>query len=103
MPVHPACDPLCSRPLLRAQPVERIDLAPRQIHHRQARQGEHETHHVVDIPAAVAGWIADHGGWYVYYVMSFVLALPGLAMVYLTRRKIDAPDRLRLEGGSGAQ
>src|SRR3977135_1238712 len=37
-----------------------------------------------------AGWIADHGGWYTYYVMSFVLALPGLAMVYLTRRQIDA-------------
>jgi len=44
-----------------------------------------------------AGWIADHGGWYVYYVMSFVLALPGLTMVYLTRRKIDALDRLRAE------
>jgi PAT family beta-lactamase induction signal transducer AmpG len=44
-----------------------------------------------------AGWIADHGGWYVYYVMSFVLALPGLTMVYLTRRKIDALDRLRAQ------
>src|SRR6266436_5351795 len=44
-----------------------------------------------------AGWVADHGGWYVYYVMSFVLALPGLAMVYLSRRKIDALDRLRSE------
>jgi len=44
-----------------------------------------------------AGWIADHGGWYVYYVMSFVLALPGLTMVYLTRRKIDALDRQRSE------
>jgi MFS transporter, PAT family, beta-lactamase induction signal transducer AmpG len=44
-----------------------------------------------------AGWIADHGGWYAYYVMSFVLALPGLTMVYLTRRKIDALDRLRAE------
>jgi len=33
-------------------------------------------------------------------VMSFVLALPGLAMVYLTRRKIDALDRLRSEEGS---
>ena len=41
-----------------------------------------------------AGWVADHGGWYVYYVMSFVLALPGLTMVYLSRRKIDALDRL---------
>ncbi len=42
-----------------------------------------------------AGWVADHGGWYTYYVMSFVLALPGLAMVYLTRRQIDALDRRR--------
>jgi len=42
-----------------------------------------------------AGWVADHGGWYVYYVMSFVLAFPGLTMVYLSRRKIDALDRLR--------
>jgi len=42
-----------------------------------------------------AGWIADHGGWYVYYVMSFVLAFPGLTMVYLTRRKIEALDRMR--------
>jgi len=44
-----------------------------------------------------AGWVADHGGWYIYYVMSFVLALPGLTMVYLSRRKIDALDRLRSE------
>ena len=42
-----------------------------------------------------AGWVADHGGWYVYYVMSFVLAFPGLTMVYLSRRKIDALDRMR--------
>jgi len=42
-----------------------------------------------------AGWVADHGGWYVYYVMSFVLAFPGLIMVYLSRRKIDALDRMR--------
>jgi len=41
-----------------------------------------------------AGWVADHGGWYVYYVMSFVLAFPGLIMVYLSRRKIDALDRM---------
>jgi PAT family beta-lactamase induction signal transducer AmpG len=40
-----------------------------------------------------AGWIADHGGWYVYYVVSFVIALPGLAIVWLTREKIDRLDR----------
>ena len=39
-----------------------------------------------------AGWIADHEGWYVYYVASFLLALPGLAMVWLMRRHIEARD-----------
>jgi MFS transporter, PAT family, beta-lactamase induction signal transducer AmpG len=42
-----------------------------------------------------AGWVADHGGWYLYYVTSFVIALPGLAMVWLTRTKIAALDELR--------
>ena len=42
-----------------------------------------------------AGWVAEHGGWYLYYVVSFVLALPGLTMVWLTRRKLDELDRLR--------
>ena len=40
-----------------------------------------------------AGWIADHAGWYIYYVVSFVIALPGLIIVWLTRRKIEALDR----------
>lgn len=39
-----------------------------------------------------AGWTADHGGWYTYYVTSFALALPGLAMVWLMRAKITALD-----------
>jgi MFS transporter, PAT family, beta-lactamase induction signal transducer AmpG len=43
-----------------------------------------------------AGWVADHGGWYSYYVTSFVLAFPGLTMVWLSRRKIDALDRAEL-------
>jgi MFS transporter, PAT family, beta-lactamase induction signal transducer AmpG len=42
-----------------------------------------------------AGWIADHGGWYLYYVTSFVIALPGLAMVWLTRARIHALEQLR--------
>jgi len=42
-----------------------------------------------------AGWIADHGGWYVYYLTSFVIALPGLAMVWLTRARIHALEQLR--------
>jgi MFS transporter, PAT family, beta-lactamase induction signal transducer AmpG len=40
-----------------------------------------------------AGWVADHEGWYGYYVVSFLLALPGLAIVWLMRRRIDALDR----------
>ena len=42
-----------------------------------------------------AGWIADHAGWYGYYVTSFALALPGLAMVWLTRARIAALEQLR--------
>jgi MFS transporter, PAT family, beta-lactamase induction signal transducer AmpG len=42
-----------------------------------------------------AGWIADHGGWYSYYVTSFVIALPGLAMVWLMRTRITALDERR--------
>jgi MFS transporter, PAT family, beta-lactamase induction signal transducer AmpG len=42
-----------------------------------------------------AGWIADHGGWYVYYVTSFAIALPGLAMVWVTRARISALEQLR--------
>jgi PAT family beta-lactamase induction signal transducer AmpG len=42
-----------------------------------------------------AGWIADHAGWYVYFVVSFLLAFPGLAIVWFTRRKIDMLDRLQ--------
>src|SRR5437879_7192715 len=33
-----------------------------------------------------AGWVADHGGWYGYFVVSFALAFPGLIMVWLNRR-----------------
>ena len=42
-----------------------------------------------------AGWIADHGGWYLYYVASFIIALPGLALVWWNRRPIEALDRRR--------
>jgi MFS transporter, PAT family, beta-lactamase induction signal transducer AmpG len=40
-----------------------------------------------------AGWVADHGGWYIYYIASFALALPGLAMVWWNRRHIEALDQ----------
>jgi PAT family beta-lactamase induction signal transducer AmpG len=42
-----------------------------------------------------AGWVADHGGWYVYYVVSFVAALPGLLIVWLNRGRIEALDQQR--------
>lgn len=42
-----------------------------------------------------AGWVADHGGWFVYYVVSFAVALPGLFIVWLTRDKISALDQQR--------
>jgi PAT family beta-lactamase induction signal transducer AmpG len=41
-----------------------------------------------------AGWVADHGGWPAYYVVSFALGIPGLATVWLLReriRKLDVP------------
>ena len=40
-----------------------------------------------------AGWVADHAGWSLYYVVSFAIALPGLAIVWSMRRQIDALDR----------
>jgi PAT family beta-lactamase induction signal transducer AmpG len=42
-----------------------------------------------------AGWVADHEGWYAYYVLSFVIALPGLWMVWLRRREIETLDQPR--------
>jgi MFS transporter, PAT family, beta-lactamase induction signal transducer AmpG len=39
-----------------------------------------------------AGWVADHGGWTVYYVVSFLLGLPGIATVWLLRERIRALD-----------
>jgi MFS transporter, PAT family, beta-lactamase induction signal transducer AmpG len=41
-----------------------------------------------------AGWVADHGGWPSYYVVSFALGIPGLVAVWLLRdriRKLDVP------------
>ena len=42
-----------------------------------------------------AGWVADHSGWYGYYIVSFLLALPGLLMVWWNRRRIEALDQSR--------
>jgi MFS transporter, PAT family, beta-lactamase induction signal transducer AmpG len=40
-----------------------------------------------------AGWLADTAGWDTYYVVSFAMALPGLALVWFMRRKVDELDR----------
>jgi len=39
-----------------------------------------------------AGWIADNGGWTAYYWTSFALALPGIALVWIMRRRIESLD-----------
>jgi PAT family beta-lactamase induction signal transducer AmpG len=39
-----------------------------------------------------AGWLADHGGWSVYFVVAFLVGLPGLFMVWLMRDRIAALD-----------
>jgi PAT family beta-lactamase induction signal transducer AmpG len=39
-----------------------------------------------------AGWIADHGGWQTYYVVSFAIGLPGVLIVWLLRDKVHQID-----------
>jgi len=39
-----------------------------------------------------AGWVADHAGWPMYYVVAFALGMPGLAMVWWQRARIRALD-----------
>jgi PAT family beta-lactamase induction signal transducer AmpG len=40
-------------------------------------------------PAAA---VSDHAGWYAYFVVSYAIALPGLGLVWLLRRQIEALD-----------
>jgi MFS transporter, PAT family, beta-lactamase induction signal transducer AmpG len=42
-----------------------------------------------------AGWIADTAGWDVYYIVSVLLAMPGLVLVWVMRNKIQELDRSR--------
>jgi MFS transporter, PAT family, beta-lactamase induction signal transducer AmpG len=42
-----------------------------------------------------AGWLADTGGWDTYYVASFVMAVPGLLLVWIMRDGIRDLDRQR--------
>ena len=39
-----------------------------------------------------AGWVAQNWGWPNYYVVSFVLGMPGLMLVWLLRERIRALD-----------
>jgi PAT family beta-lactamase induction signal transducer AmpG len=39
-----------------------------------------------------AGYIADHAGWDGYYWTSFALAIPGIALVWIMRKRIEALD-----------
>lgn len=40
-----------------------------------------------------AGWLADHGGWGVYYIVSFLMGLPGVLLVWLLRERVKALDK----------
>jgi PAT family beta-lactamase induction signal transducer AmpG len=42
-----------------------------------------------------AGWVADHGGWPAYYLVSFAIGLPGLGCVWWLRARIRALDARR--------
>jgi PAT family beta-lactamase induction signal transducer AmpG len=39
-----------------------------------------------------AGWLADQGGWDVYYVVSFLIGLPGVLLVWFLRDKVRSLD-----------
>ncbi len=39
-----------------------------------------------------AGWLADHGGWPTYYIVSFFIGLPGVLIVWLLRDKVRQLD-----------
>jgi len=42
-----------------------------------------------------AGWLADNGGWDTYFVVSFLIGLPGVALVWLLRDKVRSLDARR--------
>jgi PAT family beta-lactamase induction signal transducer AmpG len=42
-----------------------------------------------------AGWVADTGGWDTYYIVSFVIGLPGVLIVWLLRDKVRSIDMQR--------
>jgi PAT family beta-lactamase induction signal transducer AmpG len=46
-----------------------------------------------------AGWLADNGGWAAYYWTSFALALPGIALVWIMRKRIESLDTTQTGNG----
>lgn len=42
-----------------------------------------------------AGWLADAGGWETYYVVSFVIGLPGVLLVWAMRERVRELDARR--------
>jgi PAT family beta-lactamase induction signal transducer AmpG len=46
-----------------------------------------------------AGWLADNGGWAAYYWTSFALALPGIALVWIMRKRIESLDSTQTGNG----
>jgi PAT family beta-lactamase induction signal transducer AmpG len=42
-----------------------------------------------------AGWLADHGGWGTYYIVSFFVGLPGIILVWFLRDDIKTLDQGR--------
>jgi MFS transporter, PAT family, beta-lactamase induction signal transducer AmpG len=42
-----------------------------------------------------AGWLADTGGWPTYYVVSFIIGIPGVLIVWLLRDKVRELDARR--------
>jgi MFS transporter, PAT family, beta-lactamase induction signal transducer AmpG len=42
-----------------------------------------------------AGWIADNAGWDMYYIVSLLLALPGLVLLWFMRERVRALDAPR--------
>jgi PAT family beta-lactamase induction signal transducer AmpG len=42
-----------------------------------------------------AGWLADYGGWDMYYIVSFFVGLPGLLLVWSLRDRVRELDEKR--------
>ncbi len=49
-----------------------------------------------------SGWIADQVDWVSFFVVSTVVALPGLVLLLWMMRRYPAPDRAAAEGVGAA-